>query len=535
MDSDIILNNNNNYEEKMNNSNIEWTELHKPKTIEEFDFYNDEIEKIKKWITNYPHSKKILFIYGDCGVGKTCLANTILKQFNYNKIELNPTDIKGQKKIEEFFRKTLTYRNVIDMFNEGNSPMGILLDEIDTICKLSDKGSFGEFIDMLKDNEKHELNKKKKKPDSFIKLKNPIICTSNVTNDKKIAELKKYSEVIYLERPKKKEIFNIIERIYNKYNKKIDDETKLEICEQCQGDIRQLLLILEGLYCFTGVNDININIYNEYKKCISQKEESIELIDITKKLMTDTLSYDNIQYYFDSDCMLIPLMIYHNSLDYIKGCEDIFKKKLKTYKNIMGSLCIHDTVQTNIFEFQDWDNLYDIAGFYGSVLPNYHFTQLKNKKIVTVEFTTLLNKVSQMYINKKMLNTAKSSITKLYFDCDQIIYLTEILLYYFDNFKDSLNDKEDNGNESDEEENENDINNDENMIVNNMNKVSITQKKNINNPHSEQKLIKFMNNYNISLSDLENILKLDKLNKINEKRKKKFTTRIKKLISTCIE
>jgi hypothetical protein len=331
---------------------------------------------------------------------------------------------------------------------------------------------------------------------------------------------------------------------------------------------------LEGLYCFSNESEINMKIYEEFKKCTSQKEESIQLLDITKKLMVNKLDYETIQYYFDMDCMLIPLMIYHNSIDYIKGREDVFKKKLKSYKNVMKSLCTHDTIQTNIFEFQDWDNLYDIAALYGSVLPNYHFCQLKNKKIVEVEFTTLLNKVSQMYINKKMLNTAKSSIIKLYFDCDQIIYLTEILLYYFDDFKKTIDNKEledeDGDKDQDEDGNKEEQDGDEgekekerrkkkkkkvgkekecedecededdDTIINEMNNLDIkenetivSQKKTSSYPHANHKLITFMNYYNIRLEDLENILKMDKLNKIIEKRKNKFTTRIKKIIGIC--
>jgi hypothetical protein len=96
--------------------------------------------------------------------------------------------------------------------------------------------------------------------------------------------------------------------------------------------------------------------------------------------MTQKMNYEQIEYYFDLDCMLLPMMLYHNSLNYIKGCEDTFKKKVKTYKNIMKSLCVHDTIQTNIFEFQEWDNLYDLSIFYGSVQPNYYFLELTNKK-----------------------------------------------------------------------------------------------------------------------------------------------------------
>jgi len=43
-----------------------------------------------------------------------------------------------------------------------------------------------------------------------------------------------------------------------------------------------------------------------------------------------------------------------------------------------------------------------------------------------------------------------------------------------------------------------------------------------------------MNKYKISIDDLENILKIEKLNRINEKRKKKFTLKIKKEISSYL-
>jgi hypothetical protein len=43
-----------------------------------------------------------------------------------------------------------------------------------------------------------------------------------------------------------------------------------------------------------------------------------------------------------------------------------------------------------------------------------------------------------------------------------------------------------------------------------------------------------MNKYSINIDDLENILKIEKLNQKNEKRKKKFTLKIKKEISNYL-
>ena len=64
------------------------------------------------------------------------------------------------------------------------------------------------------------------------------------------------------------------------------------------------------------------------------------------------------------------------------------------------------------------------------------------------------------------------------------------------------------------------------MDTNNINYTKIPKL-----PYNDSKLIRFMNRYSINIDGLENILKIEKLNKINEKSKKKFTLKIKKEIS----
>ena len=538
---------------------MNWLELYKPKSLKEFKTNIKEVENAINWIENYKKKKsvpKVLFIIGDTGTGKTLLGDLILKEYNYQKIELNSTDVRSQKKIGDFLIKSLTYRNVVDMFQEGNAPIGLLIDEIDTICKLSDKGGFTEFLNILKQNEKFETLKKniadKKKVkktkilvDNYIKLYNPIICTSNNINDKKITELKKYSEIINLSRPSNEEMYIIIDNLYNLHNQKIENDVKLVLSEYAQGDIRRLIILLEDLHYFSKGNIITKQMFERFQKTYSEKEEDIQLIDATKLLITKRMSIKESQLYFDIECLLTPLMIYHNCIEYIKNTEDTSKKKLSCYKNVLESLCIHDTIQTNIFELQDWDELYDIASVYGSSIPNYYLTELKNKKPVQIQFTSLLNKISQMYVNKKLLNSAKFSIGKINFDCDEIIYLTEIMSTYFDNYKTNINAENDCNDDCNDECND-DCNDDCNYDASNDNcnngddkcesnlkiKSDIQDYKKPLQNNSE--LVTFMNKYNINIDGLENILKIEKINKINEKRKKKFTLKIKKEISNFL-
>jgi DNA polymerase III delta prime subunit len=520
---------------------MNWLNIYRPKLLENIKYNNNEISKAKNWIINYKknsdNSKKVLLIIGPTGCGKTLLADLILSEYNYQKIELNSGDTRSQKKIGDFLKKALTYKNVIDMFNDGNKPIGILIDEIDTICKMSDKGGFSEFLNILKMNDKYEaikqnnLDKKKKQKkikiliEDYIKLYNPIICTSNDITDKKITELKKYSEVIYLKKPLCEDFIQIIDEIYKENNQSIDKNVKNSIYEYTKGDVRQLIILLEELFYFAKKNRITNSIFEEYKKIYNNKVEDIQLIEGTRILLSQKIDIYNAQAHFDIDCLLIPLMIHQNSIDCIKNSDDTLKRKLEIYNNVLESLCIHDTIQTNIFEMQEWDDLYDISSIYGAVLPNFYFNELKTKskkKDVTVEFTSLLNKISQMYTNKKLLNSAKFSLGKVNFDSDEIIYITEIISDYFEEYK-SLNGENDNNDENDNNEDEDENENEDSDII-------CSKKIIINN----SKLVSFMNNYQINIDGLENILKIEKLNQINEKRKKKFTLKIKKEISNFL-
>ena len=51
------------------------------------------------------------------------------------------------------------------MFYEKKRLIGLILDEIETLCQNNDKGGLSEFIQILKDNLKYEKNKLKEEND----------------------------------------------------------------------------------------------------------------------------------------------------------------------------------------------------------------------------------------------------------------------------------------------------------------------------------------------------------------------------------
>ena len=72
---------------------MNWLNKYKPKYLKDFKTNHAEVEKAIQWIKNYKKdclsTKKVLFIIGNTGTGKTLLADLILSEFNYKKIELN--------------------------------------------------------------------------------------------------------------------------------------------------------------------------------------------------------------------------------------------------------------------------------------------------------------------------------------------------------------------------------------------------------------------------------------------------------------
>ena len=213
-------------------------------------------------------------------------------------------------------------------------------------------------------------------------------------------------------------------------------------------------------------------------------------------------------------------MVYHNSLLVIKKSKDDPKKKLNIYKEMLYSLCIHDTIQTNIFEIQEWNDFYDISSLYGSVLPNYYSTLLSDYKEnqVELQFTNILNKISQMFVNKKLVNSAKYGLNKIDLDLDELIYIVEIISSFLNEFK--------NIGEDDDEDDEIEEN------IDNFNKsLDINKVKNLDNAPM---IAKMMNKYKISVDSLETILKIEKLNQNNDVKKRKFTITLKKEIQKFI-
>ena len=88
----------------------------KPTHFDDILFYEEQLKSCVQWLDNFKtkkdRTKKVLLLIGPTGCGKTCIAQLLFQKFDYKLIEQNATHLRSQKKIGEFLKKTLGFKNL---------------------------------------------------------------------------------------------------------------------------------------------------------------------------------------------------------------------------------------------------------------------------------------------------------------------------------------------------------------------------------------------------------------------------------------
>ena len=172
---------------------MQWTEKYRPKILEEIKGQEEAIEQIQKFIENFPKKKAIL-LGGAPGIGKTTIAHVFAKHFNKELFELNASDLRNKEKLQQILKPALEQMPLI------KTDKIILIDEVDGISG-SDRGGLPELIRLITESNY------------------PIIATANDVWSKKLAPLRKVSELISLKEPNDSVIKSLLIDILKKENK----------------------------------------------------------------------------------------------------------------------------------------------------------------------------------------------------------------------------------------------------------------------------------------------------------------------------
>ena len=121
-----------------------WSEKYRPKNILEMIGNEEAKESFVNWLGKWIKGTKPLLLVGPPGIGKTTISLLGAKQFGYDLIGLNASDVRSKQRIQEILGPVLGSAGIF------GKPM-IFVDEVDGIHGRSDYGGVEALVEILKE------------------------------------------------------------------------------------------------------------------------------------------------------------------------------------------------------------------------------------------------------------------------------------------------------------------------------------------------------------------------------------------------
>ena len=236
-----------------------WSEKYRPHIISDMIGNEESRASIIDWFTKWKKGTKPLLLVGPPGIGKTTIAYLVAKQFGYDMIGLNASDVRSKSRINEILMPVLANVSVMGI------PM-IFVDEVDGIHGRSDFGGASALVDILKEPTV------------------PIVLAANCDTSDKMRSIKKTVKTIYFKKIPPRLLRVYLENILKKETAKLSPGSLIKVIDKSRGDIRSMINLAQSFV--TGFNpqtettfeNINVeNGINAFFKANSTEEARIIL------------------------------------------------------------------------------------------------------------------------------------------------------------------------------------------------------------------------------------------------------------------
>ena len=327
-------------------------------------FFNDSQKKLLiKWIKE-DYQKKPLCIHGRSGLGKTSLANVLLKE--YKIINIDVEFIKNDSDFKEYIDLSLGKKNICMMFSKETQKQiykSILFDDIHIIQQL-DKNLFKNIILWIK-----QINKYKNNPIIFI-LTDQCIPKKTFKDivDKSICIEVKYTDNQY---------YKILTKLLNEENILISLNHSQSIIKKSGKNINNIK---------SNISILKDNEQNKDIEVIKENDFCGGLHEIMLKILNDNFDINNILSNSFSDYNII-------SLNLLDNLHNFFNQKnfIKNYSDIYKSICIGDRYNSEMIIEHHYDLLEHVL--VNQVLyPIYKIKQNYNKIIKEINYNKYISK-----------------------------------------------------------------------------------------------------------------------------------------------
>lgn len=374
-----------------------------------------KLNNISELEIEFSKRKGNLLITGPHGCGKSSIVNIILKELGYEVINLNMLDPKIKIDVD-LIAKLSSINNVFlddDNFDDEEldslkkRKIVLLIDELESVITLNDK--VGVF-NIIKDN-------------NFNRWM-PIIIITNNQHNKQLNETKKYSNEVKVYPPYQNEINKWLTNICRLEKIQLEWEQINKFIEYCQQDMRKMLIQLDEIKINYSNKKISNSIFEDFMNIMKKKDLDFDLYYATNKILTDYKDVNRCLKLYETEKVLIPLMIHENYHKFIKQEE---------YTKVLNNLSTGDILENYIYGEQNWD-LLEIHGLISCAIPSYYINKFSNgKKTGILVFAADLNRTSVKKMNKKNINKTNESINKNSKEnirnksIDEFIYMSEIV------------------------------------------------------------------------------------------------------------
>jgi len=204
-----------------------WSEKYRPQIISDMVGNEESRAAIMEWFVKWKKGTKPLLLVGPPGIGKTTIAYLVAKQFGYDMIGLNASDVRSKSRINEILMPVLSNVSVLGI------PM-IFIDEVDGIHGRGDYGGASALVDILKEPTV------------------PIVLAANNDTSDKMKSVKKAVNTIYFKKIPPRLLRVYLEHILKKQSVKLSPGSLIKVIDKSKGDIRSMINLAQSLV--TGFN-----------------------------------------------------------------------------------------------------------------------------------------------------------------------------------------------------------------------------------------------------------------------------------------
>lgn len=352
-----------------------------PKSLTDFVGNKIAIKNIQAFITKKfvkdNTEKNILCILGPDGCGKSTLCDLLFKKHNRQVFEVGKDSLTGCdiKSVLYNFANNMTIESYM-----VKKEKVVFIDDIDILCN----------IDKLIISKILAANK-------LLKQKGiKVIVTCNINDERKMVDNEKDIEIFKLSYPYSKDSYVYVMTCFDEHNIDYDAEKLLQVVQKCRGNICETVLNLQS------------TTYELDSKAMEAGFKDMNNFEITRKILNNKHTLNELEYLIKSDLGLIPFMLYENLPDELDTNYKFKKGKNNTSLidvciDINGSFVEAAMFEEKAYQGLDWSflgyaNILKMNSLHNALQKVEHKASSKDVKY---RFSQLLSKMSHKNIMAK--------------------------------------------------------------------------------------------------------------------------------------